>query len=301
VVENPTTPMEIRLELLKQLAGDEMGRMRMTAAKNPSTPVSILENLAGDEDEDVRRGAAYNPNTPVSILKQLAGDEGGWVRRSVANNPNTPMELRLELHKQLAGDENVEVRKSVARDPSIPASILEKLAGDEESGVRETVAIGAEHDGPTTNPNTPVSVLMKLVGDKSDSVRYRVAGNPNTPDEALILLASDKKALVHNPARERLRDLPPARQSRLKELATPLLQECVKGSQPSLPRLITLLHSQCPVPALAKHFRSSDWRERCAIAQNPSTPPNTLALLASEGNRVVRAAARENLKTQGEA
>ena len=91
-------------------------------------------------------------------------------------------------------------------------------------------------------------------------------------------------------------------QSRLKECATPfLLQECTKGSQPSLPRLIAMLHPECPVPALAKHFRSSDWRERCAIAQHPSTPPNTLAILAREGNRVVRAAANENLAGQEQA
>ena len=96
--------------------------------------------------------------------------------------------------------------------------------------------------------------------------------------------------------------LQPEQQSRLKECAAPvLLQECTKGSQPSLPRLIAMLHPECPVPALAKHFRSSDWRERCAIAQHPSTPPNTLAILAREGNRVVRGAAKENLERQEQA
>ena len=110
------------------------------------------------------------------------------------------------------------------------------------------------------------------------------------------------RSSVRDSAIGSLSGLQPEQQSCLKELATPfLLQECTKGSPPSLPRLIAMLHPEYPVPALARHFRSSDWRERCAIAQNPSTPPNTLAILAREGNRVVRAAAKENLAGQEQA
>ena len=126
-----------------------------------------------------------------------------------------------------------------------------------------------------------------------------MAQHPNTPPDAYLYLSLDKDKRVRDSAIGSLSGLQPEQQSRLKELATPLLlQECTKGSQPSLPRLISMLHPECPVPTLAKHFRSSDWRERCAIAQNSSTPPNTLAILTREGNRVVRAAAKENLERQ---
>ena len=149
------------------------------------------------------------------------------------------------------------------------------------------------------NPNTPGELLQQLAKDEDSDVRGDVAKNPNTPLDAYLYLSLDKNKRVRDLAIGSLSGLQPEQQSRLKELAAPvLLQECTKGSQPSLPRLIAMLHPECPVPALAKHFRSSDWRERCAIAQNPFTPPNTLAILAREGNRVVRAAAKENLERQ---
>ena len=186
------------------------------------------------------------------------------VRKKVASNPDTPVELRLELLQQLAKDEKWAVRREVAR-----------------------------------NPNTPGELLQQLAKDESSDVRGDVARNPNTPLEAYFYLRLDKNQSVRDSAIGSLSGLQPEQQSCLKELATPfLLQECTKGSPPSLPRLIAMLHPEYPVPALARHFRSSDWRERCAIAQNPSTPPNTLAILAREGNRVVRAAANENLAGQ---
>ena len=189
------------------------------------------------------------------------------VRKKVASNPDTPVELRLELLQQLAKDEKWAVRREVAR-----------------------------------NPNTPGELLQQLAKDESSDVRGDVARNPNTPLEAYFYLRLDKNQSVRDSAIGSLSGLQPEQQSCLKELATPfLLQECTKGSPPSLPRLIAMLHPEYPVPALARHFRSSDWRERCAIAQNPSTPPNTLAILAREGNRVVRAAANENLAGQEQA
>ena len=189
------------------------------------------------------------------------------VRKKVASNPDTPVELRLELLQQLAKDEKWAVRREVAR-----------------------------------NPNTPGELLQQLAKDESSDVRGDVARNPNTPLEAYFYLRLDKNQSVRDSAIGSLSGLQPEQQSCLKELATPfLLQECTKGSPPSLPRLIAMLHPEYPVPALARHFRSSDWRERCAIAQNPSTPPNTLAILAREGNRVVRAAAKENLAGQEQA
>jgi HEAT repeat protein len=255
------------LELLQQLAKDEYFWVRGAVASNPNTPLELLQQLAKDEDLWVRKEVAENPNTPAELLQQLAKDEDSDARREVAKNPNTPVELRLELLQQLAKDEKWAVRREVAR-----------------------------------NPNTPGELLQQLAKDESSDVRGDVARNPNTPLEAYFYLRLDKNQSVRDSAIGSLSGLQPEQQSCLKELATPfLLQECTKGSPPSLPRLIAMLHPEYPVPALARHFRSSDWRERCAIAQNPSTPPNTLAILAREGNRVVRAAAKENLAGQEQA
>ena len=61
---------------------------------------------------------------------------------------------------------------------------------------------------------------------------------------------------------------------------------------------IAFWHPQMPVKVLTENARSLHWLERCAIAQNPNTPIETLQLLAADGNRIVRAAAKENLKSQ---
>ncbi|MBE9176937.1 hypothetical protein IQ225_19280, partial [Synechocystis salina LEGE 06155] len=52
----------------------------------------------------------------------------------------------------------------------------------------------------------------------------------------------------------------------------------------------------CPTGALAKNYRSRDWLERCAIAENPKTPDATLEKLLLDGNRLVRQKAQTNLK-----
>ena len=141
-----------------------------------------------------------------------------------------------------------------------------------------------------------------------------MAGNANTPKIALIPLLFDKRQDVRNEALgailkaiygEVVKDEegtggqfqapdPQQKEELQGALKGYLLKECVKGTSPSLPRMYVFMHPECPVPALAKNLRSSDWRERCAIAQNPSTPDNTLAVLAKDGNWVVRAAAQEN-------
>ena len=53
-----------------------------------------------------------------------------------------------------------------------PHAILEILAKDEDSSVRQAVA---------SKPNTPTSVLEILMKDEHFSARQAVAGNPNTP------------------------------------------------------------------------------------------------------------------------
>ena len=61
-------------------------------------------------------------------------------------------------------------------------------------------------------------------------------------------------------------------------------------------RLIVLLHPKTPTSVLKEKSHSTVWLERYAVAQNPSTPIDTLNTLANDGNRVVRAAAKANLK-----
>lgn len=45
--------------------------VRITAARNPNTPVDVLTELAKDSEWYVRYYAARNPNTPADILTEL--------------------------------------------------------------------------------------------------------------------------------------------------------------------------------------------------------------------------------------
>jgi len=47
---------------------------------------------------------------------------------------------------------------------------------------------------------------------------------------------------------------------------------------------------------LAENSNSISWLERYAIAQNKKTPEETLKQLAQDGNRIVRATAKESLQ-----
>ena len=47
---------------------------------------------------------------------------------------------------------------------------------------------------------------------------------------------------------------------------------------------------------LAENSNSISWLERYAIAQNKKTPQHTLEILAQDGNRIVRATAKETLE-----
>ena len=67
-----------------------------------------------------------------------------------------------------------------------------------------------------------------------------------------------------------------------------------RGGQ-STKRLLAFLCDDAPVDALARAQRSSDWLERAAIARHPSTPPDVIKRLSTDGNAVVRALARARL------
>ncbi len=104
--------------------------------------------------------------------------------------------------------------------------------------------------------------LEQLLGDRSEEVLQFVVA----------------RYLAHNPEKLSL-----------------VLQHYPKDSQPGYSRLVILFHPQVPSNLLVENSRSLIWLERFAIAQNPNTPLETLQILARDGNRIVRAAAKANL------
>lgn len=293
VATNPNTPVSI----LKQLGVDHEGMVRREVAKNPNTPVSLLEQLALDIDVFVRKNVAENPGIPVSVLEHLAKDEEQQVRVAVALNSKMP----ASLPEPLVLEQDVSLCTKAAKYPNTPVNCLELLAKDENVQVRENVA---------KNPSTPERLLKLLVQDKTVEVRCGVAQNPNASERLLRQLMRDytwKVRLVAMVAylAQNPDALPTVLEHQVAEKPEHLPLEWVHYpvvcSASSFIRPLILLHPQISGKALAENSRSLAWLERYAIAQHLNTPLNTLKLLALDGNRIVRAAARANLVKASEA
>ncbi|WP_461927323.1 hypothetical protein [Nostoc sp.] len=56
------------------------------------------------------------------------------------------------------------------------------------------------------------------------------------------------------------------------------------------------MNPHIPSSFLARYYKSWFWPERYAIAQNPNTHRDICQQLTQDPNRIVRAAARDNLK-----
>jgi hypothetical protein len=94
----------------------------------------------------------------------------------------------------------------------------------------------------------------------------------------------------------RLVDIPrPDRPAKRKALAEAFVAKHGRSNKASLKRLACLLLPDCPIPVLAKAVRSTDWKERLAIACHPRTPLAIRKQLARDGNRLVSAAASTTL------
>jgi hypothetical protein len=132
--EKSTHP--IMTELLVRLSAVEDMGSRWAVAKNPHTPVEILTDLARDEINLVRALVATNPNTPPSVLQNLFGDEK-IVRDGLSGNPATP----AKLLKILADDSDKMVRMRVAENPSTPEETLEKMTNDTDANVAKAAEV----------------------------------------------------------------------------------------------------------------------------------------------------------------
>lgn len=288
---------------------------QLEAVQQIPPPANVWEQLVLDVDRRVREELAVNPNTPISILEKLAIDREEFVRWSVFENPHTPPEIREKLSNEnflcfapiltestcgprqhlasqlttptevlakLAKDKSLWVRALVARNPNTPPSTLEQLAADDYEMVRRNVA---------SNPKTPPHSLAQLAGDRYAGIRCKVALNPHTPMGILTQLLSDRSECVLKFAVPRYLALNPHRLSIV-------LKQYRNYATASLSRLVILLHPQTSSILLSAKCRSSLWLERYAIASHANTPLDSLAILAKDGNRIVRAVAQSNLQNR---
>lgn len=192
-----------------------------------------------------------------------------------AINPNTSPRILFEL----ASSRWLEVREAVAVNPNADVEVLKKLAQDESLKLQLLVA---------KHYNTPAEVLTEFAKSKSVEKKIAVAQNIKTPLSTLKYLAlSSRKYKTVCPAA-----IKTIKQCYPEELTNILVEYVEKTPRPSAARLFLLLHETAPSDFLTRHYRSLDWRERYAVAQNPNTPINILEKLRLDANCIVRATAK---------
>ncbi len=298
---HPNTPPEI----LEWLADHRLGRTKQEKKdktlcrylmQNPAMPAARLAALAAEFDAEFRRTSARDPETPPLVLAALSIDEARDVRWMAARNPNTPREA-LEV---LAGDTDARVRQGVGRNTAAFPALLARLAADPVRWVRLAAA---------RHPQTPSSILEWLAEDDDEEVRQSVARRtqsappaPRPPKPPRSVPEAVPKQAVPKQA------VPPADpDARLKALGLAIQSGGLRGGL--LTHLVALACPDTPLPVLLAGAADPRWPRRLAVARNPAAfllslgMPGTdadLHALAHDGNRLVRAAAREALQKMEE-
>jgi Leucine rich repeat variant len=227
---------------------------------------------------------ARNPDTPASILQILSRPKTATkkMRAAIANNLNTP----VHLLEKLAGDEDAWVRQTVFQNPSTPYSVY-KLFYEYEAAVQNPDTTGATLSeiakreweytllGVASHPNTPREILLKLAFHKSWKVRVEVAANKSVSDEALEILIEDKRLGVRNAI--------------VCNPATPAwLLVRMLNKQKYYRRQDIATHPNVTSAMLQLLARDADSCVRAAVTQNPNTPIELLIHLANDIDSQVR-------------
>jgi len=157
------------IETLLRTWGSDSWKVRVSVAKNPTTPLDVLRLLGNEATESeayVRLGVASNPNTPEDTLRLLGNqktESEGTVRLAVASNPNTPLDTLRLLGNKATESEGL-VRLTVASNPTTPPDVL-RLLGNEATEPVWTVRVSVAR-----NPHTPEDTLRTLGNEATESV-----------------------------------------------------------------------------------------------------------------------------------
>ena len=132
---------------------------------------------------NAKRELASRTDAPPETLYYLAGDENAEVRSLVAGNPSTP----IQANETLVNDSDAEVRAELARK-------IGRIVPDLESNELRAMS------------NRVIAMLEKLAGDEVTRVRQIVAEEikscPNIPKRLAVKLARDAELMVCAPVLE---------------------------------------------------------------------------------------------------
>ena len=286
-------------------------KIRLALVGNPSLPVALLEKLALDDDRDVRQAVACHPSTSETMLSTLATDSDSAVRIAVAQ--------RGVAHEILCWDDDDAVldciepkfltlrRKLETRTPLDPVElgallnsqipfVMQHLPNNvflENLEQHLTHEAWQVRQNALRNLHCTTQHLEQLLFDSDRDVRAQIAKHPHVTPEMLTVLMQDTDILVRRTALSNPRLEPSLRRTAQRLI----LDESLRSSK--LNRIFALsLSTRVSELSKRKNANSLEWRERLAVANNPSTPQFILEQLSQDAHRVVRSTAQQKLEAK---
>ncbi|WP_299539305.1 hypothetical protein [uncultured Streptomyces sp.] len=227
-------------------------RERHVIAGNPTLPHDVVVLLSADPDPAVREAVAHRPDLRADERRTLATDPDPRVRLALSVHPALSEQERAAVDYAIPADNGVYwwpvsplprdphevrrdadsahplLRRSAARDRFLPPDLVERLAADDDPGVRALLAhihpdapsalllrVFVEHDGADrarliTRPNFPTTGLSVFADHDDPEVRALAARDPRTAPATVERLTRDtdpavRAALARHPALPRAR------------------------------------------------------------------------------------------------
>ncbi|MBN1578814.1 MAG: hypothetical protein JW913_19800 [Chitinispirillaceae bacterium] len=234
--------------------------------------VRKLAKFARHPNSGIRVTVVENPHVTAAILAHLAYDSSSYVRKTVAKDSMTVDPAVLD---RLAGDKNSGVRYYVACNPRTPVATLARLSRDPENSIRQMLP---------RNKRTSIDIIKQLTNDEDNSVRLSAVEHSSVPQELarkvledITRTSSDSyilQGVVNHPF------TPP-------EVLQSVLAMLAKDENVDV-RIEASLHPSMPPAILAEMLANdADVSVRSSVAKNPSTPPSALAQHARNADEMI--------------
>ncbi|MCM1968145.1 hypothetical protein [Streptomyces sp. G1] len=178
---------------------------RAAIADNPSLPADVVVLLAGDPDPEVRQRIAHRTDLGPAEMRALAVDPDPKVRLALSVHPALSEEERAGIDYEVPADDRFHpwpgpraprdpedvrrdatsghplLRRRAALVPTLPPDLVERLAADEDLGVRVLLA--------QNHPDAPAALLLRSFLEYAHPERAQLTTRPNFPNTGLAAFA----------------------------------------------------------------------------------------------------------------
>jgi hypothetical protein len=274
--------------VVERIIDDEEGaEERGMIAMNPHLPADAVVRLAADPDPTVREEIARRADLGPAELRALAVDPDPEVRLAASVHPalsederdaidyEVPMDAcfghepepvfprDLDAVRRDAVSRHPMLRRAAARDHRLPADLVERLAADDDLGVRVLLA--------QNPPDAPPALLLRSFLEYTGRERGRLAARPGFPTAGLARFADHQDPQVR------------ALAARDPETGAATVDRLIRDADAAV-RAAAAGHPSLPPQRLTELLDDEELAHRAAA--NPALPARTIeSLIASGGQR----------------